>query len=233
MSVSVAMWSPLSSLLLLLLLLLFPPLFLLLSGWESLEECNLSLGKVSGRFLHRAHQLLSPKLVSLAGYLSTQRQNVQAYYSLLCLLTMELGATGVGEVMLVLEQVQAVAVTEGILPSCLRVALHCTVAGVLHLISLITDNSSLKIYVQEVLASRREHFPHLLPDSFQWTDSTGDGELAELSPEVLFQLREKGFVQSVSLQRNSSELHHHEPPSSSWCPQLLQACSRSITSLTP
>ena len=160
---------------------------------------------MSGRFLHQAHNLLFPRLLSLASNLSTHQQNVQAYYVLMCLLVMEVGTAGVEEMLLVMEQVQVVAVSEGTLPFSLRVALHCTVAGVLHLISLVTDNSSLNTHVNEIAALRRQRCPHLLPDSlFQHTDNCGDDEEAEISAEALFQLRERGFVQSISLQRNSS-----------------------------
>lgn len=111
--------------------------------------------------------------------------------------------------MVVTEQLQELAVAEGSFPVILRAGLHCTAAGVLHIISLLSDRSGLADYVNKVLDARRNHSPLFLPDTLfkQLANEAKEGEWSGDAPdECLFQLRENGFVEiSADVRRHSSK----------------------------
>ena len=173
--------------------------------WEDLESCSLLQGKVSFRFLLRCRKNLYPHVISLAGGLAPVVDNMVAFYQLLCLLALEFGYSGVGDMVLMVDQLQQLAVTEGKLQPRLRSLLHSSVAGVLYLLSFISDNDSLQSHVAEVISARRSTAPYLLPDVVFGKDMI-DGGKEKVKSELLFHLREKGLIDlSSEMARNPSE----------------------------
>ena len=110
---------------------------------------------------------------------------------------------------MVVEKLQEVAISEESITTDLRAGLHCTVAGVLRIVSLLSDRPGLLDYVDEVLGSRQNHTPLLLPDTlFKLIASGEKREWSGDTPtdECLFELRERGFLElSSDLHRNPSE----------------------------
>ena len=113
---------------------------------------------------------------------------------------------------MIVEKLQEVAISEESISADLRAGLHCTTAGVLHIVSLLTDRSGLADYVNEVLVSRQNHTPLLLPDKL--FKMLASGEKVDWSGDTpptdcLFELRERGFLElSSDLHRNPSEFSH-------------------------
>lgn len=143
--------------------------------------------------------------MSLASGLAPVSANMVAFYQLLCLLALEFGYSGVGDMVLVVDQLQQLAVSEGQLQPRMRSVLHSCVAGVLYFLSFISDNDSLQSHVADVISTRRSTSPYLLPDTVFSKDMI-DGGWENVSSELLFNLRERGLVEmSPELMRNPSE----------------------------
>lgn len=181
--------------------------------WESLGECSLVLGKTTVRFLHRSRKFLFHKLINLITGLTLRKDNIIDCYILLCLLVLEFGSPGIGESSLLATEIQDVAQTHPALSTKHRYLLHSYVSGLLHLVSMISENEGLGNHIAEVLEDRRTFMSYLLPDhTLQNLDeflgespreNDEEGKKEEMPP--LFQLREKGFVQqNPDMFRNSS-----------------------------
>ena len=179
--------------------------------WESLGECNLVLGKTTAQFQYLARKILFPKLISLVGGLALRKSNVTECYYLLCLLGLEFGANGVPDTSLLATEIEDIAQTQPGLSTSHRYLLHSYTAGLLYLVSIISENDAIEGHVIEVLEERRSTMPFLLPDSTvqQWEDPLADvgGPSREETRHnlCLFQMREKGLVQQTpEMMRNSS-----------------------------
>ena len=166
--------------------------------WESLESCGLTLGKVSQRFLNKTRSTLYSHLFDHAQVLSTNDENLKAFYQLLFLITLEFSHPGITDMVRYLSRLQDLAQTSSSELStrhCL--ALHATTAGVLYLVSKMTSNQVLKDHVLEVVERRKNSAPDLLPDSL-FAPEVADGpgtNLTALDPELLFQLKERGLLE--------------------------------------
>lgn len=113
------------------------------------------------------------------------------------------------DILELLSQLQDAALSPGATDSLSgrqRIVVHATIAGAMFLLAKISSNQQLRDHVLEVVARRRDSAPHLLPDSLLATptpQSSTEGvdgmaeESRDMSPDHLFQLREKGIIQSV------------------------------------
>ena len=169
--------------------------------WESLHSCGLTLGKVSQRFINQTKSVLYPNLYSHALHLSTNRDNLVAFYHLLGLLALEFAQPGVIDMIHFLSKLQDLAQDSSTaLSPRHRAALHAIVAGLLFLLAKISPTASLDEHVTDVVERRREIAPTLLPDGLFAPEMEGaDGVLSpgagatELADQLLFHLRERGL----------------------------------------
>lgn len=121
---------------------------------------------------------MNAHLLKLAQDLSLQLENLEAFYCLLFLLTLEFGSEpGVLDMVLYLNMLQKLAVQSDLtLPVFHRNALHAIVAGILYLISKISSATDLQEHVIKILALRKASAVHLLPDGlFASKESDGAG----------------------------------------------------------
>ncbi len=119
---------------------------------------------MSPLFLKKTVPNLYDHLLELAKGLSRHSDNIKAFYQLLFLLTLEFSQPGILDMVLYLKQLQALALgNDPVLSTQISTALHAIIAGVLHLISIISPSSSLQEHIVQVLETRRTSAPHLLP----------------------------------------------------------------------
>lgn len=154
----------------------------LYSEWSSLEEQGFTLGKASPLFLKKTVPTLNAHLFKLAENLSLQLENVEAFYCLLFLLTLEFGSgAGVLEMVLCLNTLQKLALQNDVtLPVFHRNALHAFVGGILYLISVISSaiglqEFGLQEHITKILALRKASAVHLLPDGLFASEDKSDG----------------------------------------------------------
>ena len=139
------------------------------------------LSKASPLFLKKTVPTLNAHLFKLAENLSLQLENLEAFYCLLFLLTLELGSdAGVLEMVLCLNMLQKLAVQKDVvLPVFHRNALHAIVGGILYLISKISSATGLQEHITKILALRKASAVNLLPDGLFASEDKSDGAGAE------------------------------------------------------
>lgn len=134
------------------------------SEWQGLEANELVLGKVSSLFLKKTVSTLYGHLKILAQNLSLKLENLKAFYQLLFLLTLEFSEPGVLDMVAYLNWVQDQATrSDSSFTVGHRSALHAIIAGILYLISKISQASGLQEHILQVLQVRRVSAPYLMP----------------------------------------------------------------------
>ena len=163
-----------------------------------MESCDLTLGKVSQRFLNKTRSSLYNHLYDHALALSTRDENLKAFYQLLFLLTLEFSHPGITDMVYYLSQLQDLAQEHSAgLSARHRIVLHVTAAGILYLIAKMTSNQPLQDHILEVVNRRQNSAPELLPDSFFASEGLDGPEtsLENLDSKLLFQLKERGLLE--------------------------------------
>ena len=168
--------------------------------WEGLESTGLQLGKASP-FLGKMIPTLFAHLYDHAKVLSTDRDNVIAYYQLLFLLMLELSRPSVGDMMSLLSKLQDLATqTDLRLSDQECTTIHAIVAGILHLVAQISTSPIVKDNVSVVMQRRRETAIELLPEGLFREDKGGstEGGVFEVGPELLFMLKDEASMKRAS-----------------------------------
>ena len=173
-----------------------------------MESCDLTLGKVSQRFLNKTRSSLYTHLYDHALALSMRDENLKAFYQLLFLLTLEFSHPGVTDMVCYLSQLQDLAQAYSVdMSTRHRIVLHVTAAGILYLIAKMTSNQALQDHILEVINRRQNSAPELLPDSF-FAPEVSDGpetSLENLDPKLLFQLKERGLLEPPPEQKKGGQ----------------------------
>ena len=135
-----------------------------------------------------------------AKVLSTNRENVLAYYQLIFLLMLELSRPSITEMVSFLSKLQDLATSEeSQLSPQQRTAVHAIVAGIVHLVAQISTNPVLKDNAGIVIQRRKEAAVRLLPEGlFQGQDGIPIEEEISIGSELLFVLKDE-----VSMKRAS------------------------------
>ena len=171
--------------------------------WEGLESTGLEIGKASP-FLGKMIPTLFSYLYDHAKILSTNRDNVIAYYQLIFLLMLELSRPRITDMVSFLNKLQDLATKEDPqLSSQQRSALHAIVAGILHLVAQMSTNPILKDNVGVVIDGRRQAAIGLLPDGFFREESYGKeegavGGVLGAESELLFLLTDEASMKRAS-----------------------------------
>jgi hypothetical protein len=154
------------------------------------------LGKASPLSLKKTVPILNTHLLKLAQDLSLQLENLEAFYHLLFLLTLEFGSEpGVLDMVLYLNMLQKLAVQkDATLPVFHRNALHAVVAGILYLISKMSSATGLQDHITKVLALRKASAVHLLPDGLFPSEDKSDGSASAEHPSVKSNLVDKTML---------------------------------------
>ena len=189
------------------------------SNWESLGECGLVLGNASVRFRQQTRKVLFPKLINLAGGIFLTKENAIGFYILIHLLGLEFAAPGTSDMLVLMVELQDLAISQPELSVKHRHFLHSCVAGCLHFLTIVGDDDNLGSYVEEVIKSRQSTHNHLLPEAMfqEWDEKTdqntvqfqidGHDEEEQDREEPYFKLVEKQFVHhTTEMMRNSSKL---------------------------
>ncbi len=149
-----------------------------------------------------------PKLINLVGGVALRKSNITQCYYLLCLLGLEFGVNGLSDTCLLATEIQDVALSQPELSTVHCNLLHSYVSGLLHMVANISESDSIEGHITEVLEERRQTTPYLLPDNMimKWEDPVNEEEVGVVYDNMcLFQMREKGLVQSTpEMMRNSS-----------------------------
>lgn len=171
--------------------------------WEGFESIGLQLGKVSP-FLGKMIPTLFANLYDHAKVLSTNRDNVTAYYQLLFLLMLELSHPSVGDMVSFLSKLQDLATREDTELSHQQcIIVHAIVAGILHLVAQISTNPILKDNVSVVIVHRREAAIELLPEGLfrgegDRLNESEVGGVSVVGAELLFVLKEDFSMKRAS-----------------------------------
>ena len=145
------------------------------------------------------------------------KEHALGFYNLLSLLTLEFAYSGINDILILMVELEDLALTQTELPQIHCNFLHACVAGCLHIVMLCSDNDNLVAHLEDVLKRRQEIRKQLLPQaalkeihdmetntvsvSFQLNED----EVEEVDDKVYFKLIEHGFINRVTdLMRNSS-----------------------------
>ena len=189
----------------------------------SIGEHGLVLGNAPLRFRSSARKVVFPKLLELAhGLFATTEEHVKGFYTLLILLTLELSPTGIKDILILIVELEDLATSSQTELAIKHInAIHASIAGCLHIVSIISEDDNLKSYIEKVIELRRKSYKHLLPEvalgeegaessgaGFQLADDDDDDDdkKKDESAPPYFNLIEKGFISHPNeLARNSSE----------------------------
>lgn len=136
--------------------------------------------------------------------LSTNRDNVIAYYQLLFLLMLELSHPSISDMVSFLSKLQDLATKEETeLSPQQRITMHAIVAGILHLVAQMSTNPILKDNVSVVIVHRRETAIELLPEGLfvgegGRLNESEVGGVSEVGTELLFILNEEACMKRTS-----------------------------------
>lgn len=189
------------------------------SNWESLGECGLVLGNASVRFRQQTRKVLFPKLINLAGSIFLTKKNAIGFYILIHLLGLEFAAPGIADMLVLMVELQDLAISQPELSEKHQHFLHACVAGCLHFLTIVGDDDNLGSYVEEIIKCRQSTHHYLLPEAVfeKWEEKTdqntvqfqidGHNEEEQDRDEPYFNLVEKQFVHhTTEMMRNSSQL---------------------------
>ncbi len=166
---------------------------------------GLQIGKVSP-FLGKMIPTLFAYLYDQAKILSTNRDNIIAFYQLLFLLMLELSRPSITDMVSFLSKLQALAIKEeSQLNRQQRMAMHAVVAGILHLVAQISTNPILKDNIGAVILYRREKAARFLSDGlfggedgFDGGEERAVGDTLEVESQLLFPLKDEASMKRAS-----------------------------------